>query len=455
MVGSIRRSNQLADGRGSVSNRDMISLPRSFRMTRACVGSVATSLALLVVGVAFTGCNKSSTAETRSPAGGGDLSKTESIPGAGESRSIPDDAPAKPAIATKTVSSTAAPKSPYRIFGILDPERDRMVAFALKVPTDWRAHQEFHRTWEGAVGRPQISITLDAPDGRSQIVYLPSTQYLYSEGPMSNNLRAQKRSMGMLAEASPNELAPMPPVPYIKNVVLPTLAQNGVTVRDLGNELVATDIRRENGNVESRGSIDGTMPNGNRARIECRVSYSSRQLGSDLYHTWSAVPSITQTAGELEAIHAHTRIAQESIVVNPTWLKLEQAAQAQGYQVNQDASRRQHEATMNQIHANTEAMTRGHNQRMAAIRQFGEANTARYNQRMSDMDRDQRIRVDTIRGESQYVNPTTDERTKVEDGYNHVYASQQNPKLLLGTDTPIDSGELDWQELQKVQLRDY
>jgi hypothetical protein len=27
--------------------------------------------------------------------------------------------------------------------------------------------------------------------------------------------------------------------------------------------------------------------------------------------------------------------------------------------------------------------------------------------------------------------------------------------LLLGTDTPIDPGALDWQELQEVQLEDY
>lgn len=330
-----------------------------------------------------------------------------------------------------------------------------MVAFALKVPADWRAQQEFHRRWDGAVGSPQIAITLNAPDDRSQIVYFPSTQYIYSEGPMSNNLRAQKRSMGMPVQASPNELAPMPPVAYIKNVVLQTLAQNGVTFRDLGNELTAPDVRRENGQVESRGSIDGTLANGNRARLECRITYSSSQIASDLYHAWSVVPSITQTAGELETIHAHTRIAQDSIVVNPSWLRLEQESQTRGHQVNQDASRRQHETTMNQIRANTEAMTRGHNQRMSAIRQFGEANTARYNQRMSDMDRDQRIRVDTIRGESQYVNPTTGERTRVEDGYNHVYTRQQNPDFFIGTDTPINPGELDWQELQKVQLRDY
>lgn len=388
----------------------------------------------VVLGGAGSGCTKSLPAETTSSA---------------------DRPPSKSTVAPAASSSPSTRSSPYRLLGVLDPDRDRMVAFALKVPRDWRAQQDFQRQWDGAVGLPQIAITLSAPDGRSQITYLPSTQYVYSEGPMSNDLRAQKRSMGMPEQVSPNELAPMSPIAYLKNVVLPTLAQNGVTLRELGNELVAPDKRGENGKVESRGSIDGTLPNGNRARIECRLSYSSRQIGSDLYHSWNALPSITQTADQLEAIHAHTRIAQDSIVMNPTWLRLEQEAQNRGFQANSDVSRQQHQATMNQIHANTEAMTRGHNQRMSAIQQFGEANTARFNQRMSDMDRDQRVRVDTIRGESQYVNPTTGERTKVADGYNHVYTSQQNPDFFLGTDTLIDSGKLDWEELQKVQLRDY
>lgn len=353
-------------------------------------------------------------------------------------------------------SPAPAATSPYRLLGILDPDRERMVAFAMKIPNDWRAKQEFHRKWEGAVGLPQIAITLNAPDGRSQIVYFPSTQHLYSEGPMSTSLRAQKRSFGLPEEASPNELAPMPPVQYLRRMFLPTLAQNGMTLRDLGNEQTAPQKRGENGQVELRGSIDGTLPNGNRARIEARISQSSRQLGTDMYHTWSVVPSITQTStGDLEAVHAHTRIAQDSIVPNPAWVKIEQEAQARGYQANQEASRQQHEATMAQFRANTEAMTRAHEQRMDAIRQFGEANTARFNQRMADMDRDQRIRVDTIRGESKYVNPTTGQQVKIEDGHRHVYNSQTHPNLFLGTDTPINPGALDWQELQKVSLQDY
>jgi hypothetical protein len=358
-----------------------------------------------------------------------------------------------PPVASVTASNAAA--KPYRLLGILDPDREQMVAFALKVPADWRAQQSFMRRWEGAVGRPQIFITLRAPDGRSQIVYFPSTQYLFSEGPMTETLRAQKRSLGMPVEAGPNELAPMPPVAYLRKIFLPTLAQNGVTLRDIGNEQTAPEKRGENQTTEQRGSLDGTLTNGYRARVEVRISHSSRYIGSDLWHTWSAVPSITQTAGDIEAIHTHTRVAQDSIARNPAWLKLEQEAQTRGMQANQAAGQRQHEATMAQIRANTAAMTRAHEQRMNDIRAIGEASTARFNQRMADTDRDQRVRVDTIRGETKYADPATGDQVKVEDGFNHVYRGRQNPELFYGTTTPIDPGALDWQELQKVQLQDY
>lgn len=413
------------------------------------------SLSFLLV-CSLVACIESSAADTHSP-----------DPIQASASSAPNKVAARPTDPkpiSQSISPAVAPSpgprstraNPYRLLGILDPDRDRMVAFALKIPSDWRAKQEFHRKWEGAVGLPQIGITLSAPDGRSQIVYFPSTQYLFSEGPMTANLRAQKRSLGLPEQASPNELAPMPPVQYLRQVFLPTLAQSGMSLRDLGNEQTAPQTRSSNGQIQSRGSIDATLPNGTRARFEVRIAQSSQQLGTDTYHSWSVVSSITQTsAGDLEAIHAHTRIAQDSIVQNPAWIKIEQEAQARGYQANQEASRQQHEATMAQIRANTEEMTRGHQQRMDAIRQFGEANTARFNQRMDQMDREQRIRVDTIRSESKYVNPTTGQQVKVEDGHKHVYSSQQHPSLFLATDTPINPGALDWQELQKVSLEQY
>ncbi len=351
--------------------------------------------------------------------------------------------------------ATNAPVRPYRLYAVLDPDREKMVAFAMKVPSDWRAQQSFHRVWDGAIGQPQVFVTLQSPELRSQIVYFPTTQYLFSEGPMTDGLRAQKRSLGLPVVSNPNELAPMAPVEFLRSVFLPRLAANGVVLKDLGNEQTAPKVSKPYGATEARGSIDGTLSGGIRARVEVRINHSSRQLGSDLWHSWSALASVSQTGDDLESVHVHTRIAQDSVVMNPAWVKLEQEAQAQGSAANREASRQLHEATMANIQANTAAMTRSHHQRMDAIRAFGEANTARFNERMTQGERDQRIRVDTIRGETRYSDPATGDRVKVTDGFNHVYRSRQNPELFLGSEAPIDPGALDWQQLRKVQLEDY
>ena len=357
----------------------------------------------------------------------------------------------------------------YRLLGVLDPEMENMVAFALKVPRGWPVEQSFKRRWEGAIPHNEVYLSLRAPDGRAQIEYLPARSYVYSEGPMSENLRAQAQSMGMSGRMADNELAPMPAVAYVRQVLLPQLARNGFVLRDPGNEQEAPQERGNNQQVKSRGSVDGVLPNGHRARVECRISVSTQQANGDTYYSWSAIPSITQTADELAAAYAHTRVAQESIVMNPTWEQKNQEIQNRGAQANSEASRRQHEATMNQINANSAAMTAAHNQRMSNIQQQGAANTARYNERMAAMDADkagfdsrmasgdrqQEIRVDAIRGESKYVDPTTGERVKVEDGYNHVYRDRQNPTTYYGANTPIEAGQVDWQELQKVSLKDY
>ncbi len=377
--------------------------------------------------------------------------------------------PAEGADGQKEAANVNAGTGAYRLLGILDPERDQMVAFALKVPRDWRAEQSFKRQWEGALPQNKVYISLRSPDGASQIEYLPSAQYVYSEGPLTENLRRQRRQFGLPPQASENEMPPMQPVDYVKKMMLPYLARNGATLSDIGNEQTAREERSENGQITRRGSVDGTLSNGHKARVECRIGINSQRINGETYYSWSVVPSITQTTGDLEAAHAHTRVAQDSIVVNPAWQELEQAAQNRGAQVNSEASRRQHEATMNQIHSNTAAMTRAHEQRMGDIRRFGEANTARFNQRMQqmdenkaafdrrmgDMDRQQELRVDTIRGVSKFSDPSTGERVKVEDGYNHTYRSRHDPNVYYQANTPIDSGEVDWRELQKVDAQDY
>ncbi len=360
------------------------------------------------------------------------------------------------------------PTGPYRLLGLLDPDMGNMVAYAFKVPREWQVQQSFKRRWVGAQPFNDVYINLRSPDGRDQIEYLPARQYVYSDGPMSQDLRAQKQAMGMPTQMADNELAPMPAAAYVQRVLLPQLAQNGLRLSNVSNEQEAPR-EREGENMMSRGSVDGTLPNGHRVRVECRLSVNAQQQGGDTFYTWNVVPSITQTAGDLEAAYAHTRVAQESVVRNPTWVQRNRDLQTRGAQANSEASRQQHEAAMGQSRAYTDAMTAGHNARMGDIQRQGAANTARHNDRMAAMDADkpafdsrmasgdrqQEIRVDAIRGESKYVDPTTGQRSKVEDGYNHVYQDRQNPTVYYGSNTPIDAGKLDWQELQKVSLKDY
>jgi hypothetical protein len=382
-----------------------------------------------------------------------------------------DGAPANP-LPAASGSAAAAVEATHRVAGIVDPTRDGMVAFALKVPVGWKMTQSFTRTWEGAVSTPQVHLTLAAPDGSAHIEYRPIRVHTWSEGPMTEQLRAQKRSWGMDPRMSENELAPTSGSAYARDVMLPILAQEGSTITNVRNPQDAPE-ERTGSEVKRRGSIDGTLPDGQQVRVETRLRLMMQQGGSDTYITWGAVPSITRTTGDLEVAHTHTRIAQDSIVRNPAWEKLENEDAAKGLQANSDASRQQHEATMNQIQQNTNAMTAAHNQRMADIQRQGDANTARYQERMADMDRDfaawqdqsasqdrqHEYTIDTIRGEHKYVDPTTGQTVKVDGGYDNVYRANTGADLqgttILATDAPLDPHQVDWVQLQKLSQAEY
>jgi hypothetical protein len=375
-----------------------------------------------------------------------------------------------PASATPT---SVAPAATHRLLGILDPDREHMVAFALKVPVGWEATQSFTRKWDGAVATPQITLRLGAPDGSASIEYRPVLRHIWSDGPMTRQLRAQKQQFGIDPRMSPDELEPVPASVYAQQVLLPQLAKEGLVLANVHGAQEAPEERVSPQQTKRRGSVDGTLSDGSLARVECRMQLDTQMLNGDTYVSWSVVPSITRARGDLEAAYAHTRIAQESIVPNPAWQKLEQEAQQRGMQANSDASRLQHEQTMGQIQRNTAAMTAGHQQRMADIQAQGAANTARHEQRMADMDashqsyqtrsasedRQQEYRIDGIREVSKYADPTTGETVKVADGYDNVYRANDGIDLgnttILATDAPIDPQQVDWQQLQKLTQQEY
>jgi len=385
------------------------------------------------------------------------------------------DGPASPGGALPPAGGSAAAgarAATHRVVGIVDPDRQGMVAFALKVPVDWTLKQSFTRTWDGAVPTPQIQMAIAAPDGSTHIEFRPIRVHSWSEGPMSENLRAQKRQMGMDPRMSAADLPPMAASTYTRDVMLPLLANEGLVLSNLRNPQEAPEERTPQG-VTRQGSVDGTLPNGEQVRVETRLSIFPAQIGSDTYIRWIATPSVTWTTGDLEAAMAHTRISEESVVQNPAWAKAESETAARGYQMNRQLSAQQHQETMNTIQQNTLAMTAAHNRRMADIQRQGEANTARYEDRMKQMDdqhaawkaqeasgnQQHEYNIDTIRGEQKYVDPTTGETVKVEAGYDNVYRANTGTYLqgttLLATDAPLDPQQVDWVQLQALSQSQY
>jgi hypothetical protein len=381
----------------------------------------------------------------------------------------PSSAASPASVASPAPTSTAT----HRVLGILDPERDNMVAFALKVPIGWAASQSFSRHWEGAVSTPQITLRLEAPDKSARIEYRPLIQHIWPDGPMTQQLRAQKQQMGMDPRIAPNELEPMAASAYAQRVIVPRLGKEGIALTNLHGAQDAPEDRPSPQEINRRGSVDGTLADGSQARVECRMRLNTQEINGETFVSWSVVPSITQAKSDLEAAYANTRIAQDSIVPNPAWQKLEQEAQQRGAQANSEASRRQHEATMDNIQRNTDAMTAGHNQRMADIQAQGDANTARFDERMGAMDAAQgasqqqaasgdqqhEYRIDGIREESKYADPTTGETVKVQDGYDNVYRANNGTDLrnttILATQAPLDPQQVDWQQLQKLTQQEY
>lgn len=376
-----------------------------------------------------------------------------------------------PADGQPTQGKPQPPKTgQYRLLGVVDPDFDNMVAFALKVPRGWQVNQSFKRVWDGAVPNAQIYISFRSPDAAQRIDYLPLNAYIYSDGPGIQSLRQQKQQMGIDPRMAPNELAPMPALTYVKRILLPQLAQNGVQLRDIGNErsTPAHPSKTSAGVTESSASVDGVLPNGRKVRVEARMALSQLPSNGDTFYSWSAVPSITQTSGDLAATYAHTKTAQESIVSNPAWQKKNGELMTKGYQANSEISRRNHEATMGNIAANTAANTAAHTRRMGDIAAAGAANTARFNDRMKTMDQNManhqanEARKDgqheayvdnVIRNETKYANPSTSDQVKLDNRYEHAYTDGKGN--YYQSNTPIRASDVNWQELGKVSLNDY
>lgn len=215
--------------------------------------------------------------------------------------------------------------SQYQLLGIKATDFG-IVAFAMNIPRGWPAKQAFHRQWNGA---PMIQsyVVFRSPDATQQNEYLPASQYVYSDGPGANDLRTQKQMMGIDPRMAENELPPMPAADYLERYVLPQMTQNGFALRDMDNRRhTALHPEASPGSdtphMASTASVDGVLPNGNRARVEVRIGWNEMRNDQDVYYRWWATPSIIQTgSGDLDATYAHAETAQASRIYNPHWLR--------------------------------------------------------------------------------------------------------------------------------------
>ena len=364
----------------------------------------------------------------------------------------------------------ARPKPPegpqYQLLGIKDPDFG-IVAFAIKIPRDWASKQTFQRQWIGANPIVQSYVVYRSPDAKQQIENLPASHFSYSDGPGPNDLRMQKQSMGIDPRMAENELAPMPALVYLKRVVLPQMAQNGLTLRDTGNERETAPHPEptpgsDKPHMASSASVDGVLPNGNRARVEVRIGWNELRNNQDIYYNWWATPSIIQTgSGDLAATYAHAQTAQASILYNPQWLKQNRDLVEKGNQATSDSIRSRHAASMENIaqwgrinKANAAASMDRINSDAAASAARQQQQSADFNARMATNDRNHELFTDVvINGEAKYANPTTGERIKVDSSYDHTYTD--NAGNYYQSNTPLKSNDVNWQEMQKVPLDDY
>lgn len=196
--------------------------------------------------------------------------------------------------------------------------------------------------------------------------------------------------------------------------------------------------------------------------MEVQIGRNEMRNNSDIYYSWWATPSITQTgSGDLAATYAHTETAQESLVYNSEWLRKNGNLVRKGNEANSEAIRQNHVASMENIaqwgrinQANAAASMARINSNAAASAARQQKQKTDFNARMADKDRQNELFTDVvINGEAKYSNPATGERIKVDSRYNHTYTD--NNGNYYQSNTPLQSNDVNWQEMEKVPFNDY
>lgn len=341
--------------------------------------------------------------------------------------------PGKEKTGKDETSEKAVTESPYELHGILDPGMNNMVAFAIQTPTGWPLQQSFTRKWNGSTPINQVYLKMASVDQADIIELLPYSPYFYSDGPMARQMRASAAQMGVSLPPQPYEMAPMQPIEYIKRILLPQLAQHGISMNISGEKELPA--KQEQKQAVYTGYVDGQMKDGTKLRIDCIVSITTTNLNGEIYYNWNAMPSIVQSKTGIDEIYTHVTHARRSLMMNPAW----EAANAQlvqkGNNINQDI-----------------------NKKNAAIVKDYQDHTQRiidetHADRNASADRRNEAFGDALRGETKYENTETGQRIKLLDQYNHVYQDKQGN--FYGSQTAIDKNAFDWNELQRVELKKY
>lgn len=330
--------------------------------------------------------------------------------------------------------SGATAKLPaYELHGIIDPGINNMIAFAVQTPAGWKVQQSFTRVWNRSTPITQVYVRATSPDGGQVLEYLPSSSYFFTDGPMARNMRQMAASYGQAMPRTPGELSPMPALEYIRRVLIPQLTQRGLRVQVTGQKVLPGN---QNQNLTvSNAYVDGTMGNGRKVRIDCIVNLTTTKLNSEIYYNWEALPSVTQSGGNIDATYAFTTHGRKSIIVNPSWLKQNQQLVTNGNIANAEIDRK-NAAIQKDYHDYTNKII-----------------NETYEEHSKSMDRTSEASSDVIRGEAKFENSETGERVKLSDQYNHIYQDRQGN--YYGSNTTVDAGQFDWQELQRVETKNY
>ena len=333
----------------------------------------------------------------------------------------------------KAAAAAHKEQSPYELHGIIDPGINNMVAFAMQTPRGWHMQQSFTRKWNRSTPITQVYIKIVSPGGDNIVEYLPSSAYFYTDGPMARNMRQMAASYAQSMPRTPGEMAPMPALEYIRRVLLPQLAQRGLRMQPSGQKILPGNQAK---NVTtSIAYVDGVLSNGMKVRVDCIVTLTTTQLNSETYYNWETLPSVTQSKANLDAAYASVTHGRKSIILNPSWLRQNQQLVTNGNIANSNIDR-QNAAIQKDYRDYTNKI----------INQT-------YEERNKSIDRNSEAFSDMMRGDAKYENTETGERVKLSDAYNHVYQDRQGNNY--GTNSPVDAGQFDWKELQRVETKNY